>query len=283
MADNEDAGNDAGCTAPLPDHQFTSESEPMASSAKRTPSPAFQFYPGDFFSSGKVDRMSMTERGIYITLMGRYWLDGGLPADAGVLAAMCRMKRKQFERVWTNGPLHECFEECDGQLIQPRLDKERKKQRDYNRRQSDNAAKGWHSRRNATALPPPARSHPSGNASLSHLHSQSLSRSQISKNEEPLDVAFRSFQDAYPSHRRKGGHLLEVAFMDQAHKAGGASVLMAALENHKASEQWADPKLIPGMDTWINGEYWRQVLPSATVTKPTPVVDRWKQQAKGRV
>ena len=37
--------------------------------------------------------------------------------------------------------------------------------------------------------------------------------------------------------------------------------MLAALENHMASEQWQTPKLIPLMTTWLNGEYWCQVKP----------------------
>lgn len=80
---------------------------------------------------------------------------------------------------------------------------------------------------------------------------------------ERLDVAFRSFQEAYPEERRKGGHLVEQAYLAQAAKAGGPQALVMALNNHKASEQWQTPKLIPGMDTWLTEERWRQRLPAA--------------------
>lgn len=100
---------------------------------------------------------------------------------------------------------------------------------------------------------------------------------------EPLDVAFRAFQDAYPKERRKGGHLLEVAFVDQAFKAGGAATLVAALEGHKRSAQWADPRLIPGMDVWLREERWRQELPTAgsvSPSRPAKPEPEWVTQAK---
>ena len=95
---------------------------------------------------------------------------------------------------------------------------------------------------------------------------------RLEANGERLDVAFRSFQSAYPPQRRKGGILLEQAFVTQAARAGGPSALMAALENHKASGQWQDPKLVPGMDTWLNEERWRQQLepPTAKVDPRRP-------------
>ena len=78
-----------------------------------------------------------------------------------------------------------------------------------------------------------------------------------------LDVALQRFQRAYPASRRKGGRLIEEAFMSAVHKAGSVAPLMAALSNHVASEQWSNPKLIPGMDTWLTEERWRQMLPPA--------------------
>lgn len=72
------------------------------------------------------------------------------------------------------------------------------------------------------------------------------------------DVAFVTFRDAYPEARRKGGYMAQTAFIDALTAAGGPQALMEALENHKASEQWQNPKLIPGMDTWLSEERWRQ-------------------------
>lgn len=113
----------------------------MASS-KSTKSPAFQFYPRDFLSSAKVDAMPMTERGVYITLLARCWLDNGLPTDMKTLATMARMKESAFERMWSNSQLGKCFHERGGKLHNERLDSERKKQVDFKRRQSDNGKLG---------------------------------------------------------------------------------------------------------------------------------------------
>lgn len=82
--------------------------------------------------------------------------------------------------------------------------------------------------------------------------------------EGALDVAFIQFRDTYPKERRKGGWMFQTAFIDECRKAGGSAVLMAALVNHVASEQWANPKHIPGMDTWLAEERWRQTLPAVS-------------------
>lgn len=166
------SGPNAAETAPAPDQSTT---EVDVATAKSTKSPAFQFYPRDFLSSAKVDQMSMTERGAYITLLSRCWLDNGLPTDLAELAGMVRMKPSQFNRMWTSGQIARCFVERGGRFHNDRLDRERKVQAAYRRKQKDNADSGWQRRRNATALPDVAPSHPSGNAPLSLSASSSSS------------------------------------------------------------------------------------------------------------
>lgn len=128
-----------------PDHQASMEDAQMAES-KATIAPAFQLYPSEFLSSSKVLRMSLTEIGIYTKLLCHCWLDNGLPTDLKKLASMIGMKSGQFERLWPN-VLTECFYERDGRLHNNRLDRERKKQRDYKRRQSDNGKLGGRPRK----------------------------------------------------------------------------------------------------------------------------------------
>jgi uncharacterized protein YdaU (DUF1376 family) len=134
----------------------------MATSKSTTgeKSPAFQFYPKDFISSTKVQRMSLTEIGAYTLLLSHCWLDSGLPSDIAQLARIVKVKDRQFARMW-KGALSECFYEKQGKLQNDRLDKERKKQAEYRRRQTDAAHARWDkpkaSHGNATALPRESR------------------------------------------------------------------------------------------------------------------------------
>ncbi len=124
--------------APNPDHEVVM----TVASAKSIRSPAFQFYPRDFLSSSKVDQMSMTERGVYITLLSRCWLDEGLPTEMKDLAGMAKMKVQQFERLWNSGQLGRCFTKRGERYQNARLDRELKAQAEYRQRQSDNGRRG---------------------------------------------------------------------------------------------------------------------------------------------
>jgi uncharacterized protein YdaU (DUF1376 family) len=106
-------------------------------------SPAFQFYPKDFLADENVRLMSLQERGAYITLLCLCWTEGTLPADTDRLARLCGVPHAAFRRIWP--ALEMCFRpdsDTEGRLIHPRLHRERQKQAEFKRRQSDNGKKG---------------------------------------------------------------------------------------------------------------------------------------------
>jgi len=220
-------------------------------------SPAFQFYPKEFLSSSKVMAMSLTERGAYITLLSVEWLDGSLPNSPGGLARILGLSEPRFRKLW-GGVLSACFIERDGRLVNARLEDERRKQIAFRQRQSENGKKG------GRLTQPLSQIEATGSPPLNPRVMESAdSRLQSSFKEKENDVAFAEFRDAYPRSRRKGGPLVEQNFLRALDLAGGFAALMAALENHLASEQWANPRMIPGMDVWFEEERWRQELPAA--------------------
>lgn len=96
---------------------------------------------------------------------------------------------------------------------------------------------------------------------------------------EDGQAAFMRFQAAYPEQRRKGGRMVQEAFLHQIRLAGGSAALFAALANHQASEQWRDPNMVPGMDTWLTEERWRQVLPArGSVAESSRQRPAWAQK-----
>lgn len=225
--------------------------------SKRTTAPAFQFYPKDFLSSTRVQRMSLTEVGVYIVLLSHAWLSGGIPTDTNEIAKLVKMPAGRFRRMWA-GPLSECFTKRGAVLINERLDAERKKQIAFRDRQSENGRKGG--RRGSQALPNPLPTE-KGSPSTRVMESAN-SKDVLQEKGERLDLAFEEFRDAYPKERRKGGYLVQQDYIAAAMDHGAAR-LLNALRNHIASEQWANPKHIPGMDTWLRDEHWRQEKPAA--------------------
>ncbi len=93
-------------------------------------SPAFQFYPKDFMMDGNVMAMTLAERGAYITLICWCWLEGQVPTEMSALARLCKVSTPAFKRLWP--ALEPCFEPIAANcMIQPRIERERKKQEAY--------------------------------------------------------------------------------------------------------------------------------------------------------
>jgi len=149
--------------------------------------PAFQFYARDFVSDSNVLRMTLEERGTYITLLCFQWMDGGIPDDATALAALCGCDSGRMATLWTT--LRPRFSQVlagTGLLANPRLEKERRKQEAYRLAQSRAAKIGATKRwgQNAPAMRP-AKPNDSSASSLCSLQSAFSSASE-DKEKPPL-------------------------------------------------------------------------------------------------
>lgn len=120
-------------------------------------SPAFQFYPGDFLSDENVAAMSLEERGAYITLLCYCWKEGSIPAETKRIARLLGVRSQVITRLWPG--LEPCFREASGKpgrLVNPRLERERRKQVARRKKLSEAGKKGADARHGdgqATARP----------------------------------------------------------------------------------------------------------------------------------
>ncbi|RMD51377.1 DUF1376 domain-containing protein, partial [Candidatus Parcubacteria bacterium] len=91
-------------------------------------SPAFQFYPADFLSDGKVCCMTLEEIGAYMILLCHCWLEDGLPNEEKKLQKFLKISKKKFQKIQKN--VLDCFQldEEKGRLFNPRLLKEKQQQ-----------------------------------------------------------------------------------------------------------------------------------------------------------
>jgi uncharacterized protein YdaU (DUF1376 family) len=235
-------------------------------------SPAFQFYPGDYLSSSRVQRMSMTERGVYVTLLSFQWLDGSLPNDMRRLSQMVGMKQAQFDRMWKNGPLNECFVPTeDGRLVNTRLESERQKQLAFRERQQANGKRGG---RRVSDPPNPDESQKNPDPS------QTLARALKTEEEDrdrSLDLrkekvvaefdgqaAFLQLLKAYPKNRISSGQRTQEMFV-QAVFAGGTpaqtfALMLANLENHNRSHEWRVKGMAPNLYRWLEEGLWQREM-----------------------
>lgn len=134
-------------------------------------SPAFQFYPKDFLSDGKVALMSLEQIGAYTVLLCHTWIEGKVPADPILLARLCHAELARFEsEIWPG--VAPCFKsDGNGSLYNPRLRKERSRQKARKKAKSSAGKRGakarWAKDLDGTAIPVPLANDSSSSASSS--------------------------------------------------------------------------------------------------------------------
>lgn len=88
--------------------------------------PYAPFYFSDWLGDTKVRRMNYEERGMYFELLAHAWQDP-IPKDMDDIAHILGVTPARLEKAWKKiGP---CWiSDGNGSLLNPRLEKERKKQ-----------------------------------------------------------------------------------------------------------------------------------------------------------
>jgi uncharacterized protein YdaU (DUF1376 family) len=113
-------------------------------------SPAFQFYPNDFIADPNTMLMTAEEVGAYTLLMAFCWKEESLPDNMADLAKLSRLTKGKFKKAWETR-ISKCFEKnSDGNFIHPRLERERKKQKQYRENKSRAGKMGANKRWNPT-------------------------------------------------------------------------------------------------------------------------------------
>jgi hypothetical protein len=92
--------------------------------------------------------------------------------------------------------------------------------------------------------------------------------------------SFEQFRAAYPAAKREAGARARAVFVAALKKAP-LPTLLAALDEHKRSEQWDMPRFIPWMTAWLLGEHWTRTLAAPAPIAPVPLspadeAQRWR-------
>ena len=260
-------------------------------------SPAFQFYPKEFLSSTKVIAMSLTERGAYITLLSAEWLDGSLPTDHRLLAAIVGLTEQRFSRMWPR-VLARCFVEKDGRLFNERLERARRERSDYIASATKGGKRSVEVRREkhgsaqpkstSTALRSDARSAPEvpaevtpNTASASPSASASATPDKVKESTPPpFDRWLIQLQEDYPQNRVTYGFMTSSGFFDVFQKdprppAEVWAEMRNNLENHKASHEWRVKGMAPKLEKWLLDGLWKQRHEAEPPAKETAKPSRY--------
>ncbi len=265
LGNSNRGGAELETSASTPNHHATQEAREMAG-PKSSKSPAFQYYPKDFLTDSNVLAMSLTEIGAYWKLISICWIDDTLPTSTAALARLVGVPHAHFSRLWP--ALAPCFKEKSGRLIHPRLERERAAQAAYRAKQSGNGKLGGRPKKHNPEKPTASSGLSQIEANESSSSASSTATAKRTALEEQsssspalvVESDWQAFIAAYPAQGRTLSRLASGMFFDARASGVSLEAMLAALDNHKRSEQWTLGK-IPNLTKWLEERRWLQELP----------------------
>jgi uncharacterized protein YdaU (DUF1376 family) len=205
-------------TPPAPLTTEADEARDTMAAADSIPgkAPAFQFYPNDFLSDANVICMSLQERGAYITLICVCWQQGTLPTNIDQLARFCGTPIAVFRKLWP--AVEKCFKVSGERLTHPRLERERKKQREFRKLQSDKGKASAASRKATTVEPGLNHGSPPVAPRLQPKPNSSSSSSSSSSDSGPKEHARDPVQRLVDRHEELHRQYVGVGYLGNPHK-----------------------------------------------------------------
>ena len=166
--------------------------------------PAFQFYASDFESDEAVKLMTDEEIGVYVRLLCHAWREGGVPANFDQLARLLGRTRGEFDRVWP--AIRSKWTRTGGRFVNPRMERERKKQADWRKKSAEGGRRGaasrWGKPRGGQRVvtPPPQpnddSSSPSSTTSLEETNVGGTTSRSVSLNDSLVHNVVGRFEKA---------------------------------------------------------------------------------------
>jgi uncharacterized protein YdaU (DUF1376 family) len=174
--------------------------------------PSFPFYPKDWLASTRG--LSGAARGYHIDMLALSWLNGGCDVDPETLRRSVGAEKAEWRRVWPE--LSTRWQEVDGRLVNPRLERVREEATAYTeakriagklggKAKAERLANGKQtpSKELADGLAKPSLALASASAVSSSLRSEE--DSPTPRKQKPADPPdFLRFWDAYPRRKAKG-------------------------------------------------------------------------------
>lgn len=98
-----------------------------------------------------------------------------------------------------------------------------------------------------------------GNSLLTELNRTELKGMEEKGTAVAVDGEWATFLEAYPSQGRNQSRIAAELFLNARRSGVSLAVMLAALDNHKASEQWSAGK-IPNLAKWLDEKRWTNEL-----------------------
>lgn len=243
--------------------------------------PAYQFYPADWLSSGSVILMTPAEEGAYIRLLAYDWMGDGIVDDDTVLATLSRLGEGWLKGGSNN--VRKCFiphPEKPGFLTNPRLQKEREKQKQWKEKSREGGLKSAASRAkkggkggSTKRKPTPNRPvEPKGNSSSSSLDEVTPNPQGGDGAEDESEILLMIWSGhPQPARGRSSQRQLQAAWRKiPAKERPDHDAVLDSLALWRASAEWRkeDGQFAQGVHLWVKHRKWEVVPTPSAQPKP---------------
>lgn len=264
--------------------------------------PYMKWYPSDFDTDEVVRMMSFEQVGFYLVCLNHSWINSGLPGDLESIAALFKVSRPDFDRLWHL--VGRRFELVAGRYVNPRQEKERA---DANKK-SENSRRSAQARwdqeqkdcapldatsvrtqceRNANAMP---RAYDSDSDSGSKEINNSSSEGGAGGGQnhpttvlvlvKPLPAFWQPLLEAAhdarmsfdPSPDGKAANLARSMILEEGFRA------VRGIRERIVCEQYADPQYVPTLVNYLRDNLWRETLRPRQ--RGAPLTRKEQQNAK---
>ena len=169
--------------------------------------PYFPFYAANIMSSRSFRLMSLKERGLLITIMMDYWINGSVPSDFADMAKILGMTIDDVKFSYTNRQLT-FFHVEEGQLISKELEGYRQNYLDMREKQRLGGLKGAKNKKDKNVRLPKGQPQGEPEGSLSQINSNSFKSNQLTK-KELTDEEFDAWLDDASNAPNISNHYLK--------------------------------------------------------------------------
>lgn len=221
--------------------------------------PAFQFYAKDWNSSPTIARMSMADRGVFISLLSAAWdtdEPGTLPLPIAITARCARLDIRLVRNFLNKFPT--CFEQLNGKLVNKKLHENwtnyqrisEIKRKSAEARYAAYAAQNGQSASASASAPKTIT--PIGDLQSPVRVSRRKPRPKPQNGHTNYTPEFMQFWNTYP--KTAGKHAAFLAFQKVNPQNGDLEKIIESVKKHQGLEQWQrdDGKYIPHASTWLN-------------------------------
>jgi uncharacterized protein YdaU (DUF1376 family) len=135
--------------------------------------PAFQFYPSNVMSSIQYRTMSLSERGLMMSMQCECWVNDSVPSDAALLAKILSYTEEEVRNALTPNVMQFFFREED-KIICPELIAYRQKLDEAKRKQSEGGKEGQRRKKEKDVTPSYLEGSPEGSLVEHNLSENNL-------------------------------------------------------------------------------------------------------------